>query len=183
MTLGAAACHTLSKHRWIASFVNFPSDQVQDWSLQQHSTVSLHMWFLCSQDWHYFPESFLLMCFQKWHDHLTFSRFTHISLCLSLCFLFQPRMMVCGRTASPMSVALCCSKLSTTCWSAASWIVALFALASGLSNPTRRMRSPSTRGTLAPLVPCSYPYFLCCSKRPQLYMHGGRKHSPHGGLF
>lgn len=89
----------------------------------------------------------------------TFFCSTHISLFV-LCVLFQPRLMVYGRMASPTSVALCCSKLSTTCWSAASWIVALFALASGLSSPTRRMRSLSTRGMLAPLFLWRCPYFL-----------------------
>lgn len=64
------------------------------------------------------------------------------------CFLsfFQPRTTGCGRMAFPTSVALCCSKPSTTCWSAASWIAASFALESGSWSPTRRMRSPLTRG-------------------------------------
>lgn len=85
----------------------------------------------------------------------------HIFLSLSLFFSPpQPRMMGCGRTVFPTSVARCCSKPSTTCWSAASWTAASFASASGLSSPTRRMRSPSTKGTLAPLVLLSsYP---CC---------------------
>lgn len=56
-----------------------------------------------------------------------------------------------GRMAFRMSVARCCSKPSTTCWSAASWIAASFVSANGLWNHTRRMRSPSTRGTSKPL--------------------------------
>lgn len=67
-------------------------------------------------------------------------------------FSLQPRMTGYGRTAFPTNVARCCSKPSTTCWSAASWIAASFASASGLSNRMRRMRSPSTRGMLAPLA-------------------------------
>lgn len=64
--------------------------------------------------------------------------------CLSI---FQRRMTGCGRAAFPTSVARYCSKPSTTCWSAASWTAALFASASGSSNPMRRTRSQSTRGT------------------------------------
>lgn len=70
-------------------------------------------------------------------------------------------MMGFGRMAFPTSVARYSSKPSTTCWSGASWIAALFASANGLWNPTRRMRSPSTRGMLAPLVLLSsYPRCL-----------------------
>lgn len=63
-------------------------------------------------------------------------------------FCFQLKMTGSGRTVSPMNVVRCCSKPSTTCWSAASWIAALFASGNGLWNPTRRTRSLLTRGTL-----------------------------------
>lgn len=51
-----------------------------------------------------------------------------------------------GRAAWPMSAERCSSKPSITCWNAASWTDPLFVSASGSSNPTRRMRSPSTKG-------------------------------------
>ena len=58
----------------------------------------------------------------------------------------QARRTASGRAACRTSVARSCSKPSTTCWSAASWTAALCASGSGLWSPTRRTRSPSTRG-------------------------------------
>ncbi len=75
------------------------------------------------------------------------------SLCVfkSFCFdyisaLFQVRRMASGRAACPTSVERSSSRPSTTCWSAASWTVALFASASGLLSHTRRRRRPLIKG-------------------------------------
>lgn len=73
---------------------------------------------------------------------------------------FQLKTMGFGRMVSPMNVVRCCSKPSTTCWSAASWIAALFALGNGSWNPTRRTRSLLIRGTLTELLLGSHPYGL-----------------------
>ncbi len=51
-----------------------------------------------------------------------------------------------GIAAWPTSAERCSSKPSITCWSAASWTDPSFVSASGSSNPTRRMRSLSTKG-------------------------------------
>lgn len=138
---------------WIASLV--PSDQVRGCSLlcfssqQQRSALSL-----CSYSFGALRALTLFAQSSQWcvlKVGLKSSPLTHLN---PFCFLFQPRMMVSGRTAFPTSVALCCSKPSITCWSAASWIAALFASASGSSNPTRSTRSPSTRGMLEHFVLC-----------------------------
>lgn len=81
---------------------------------------------------------------------------------------FQLKTMGFGRTVSPMNVVHCCLKPSITCWNAASWIAALFALGSGLWNPTKRTRSLLTRGMLTErllgfLPCCLFMFILWCA--------------------
>ncbi len=56
------------------------------------------------------------------------------------------------------NVELFSSRPFTTCWSAVWWTVVSCASENGLSNPTKRMRSPLTRGKTTISFRCSFIY-------------------------
>ncbi len=78
-----------------------------------------------------------------------------VSVCL---FSPQARMMAYGRAVCLTNVELFSSRPFTTCWSAVWWTVVSCASENGLSNPTKRMRSPLTRGKTTISFRCSFIY-------------------------